>query len=79
MNEVQGREFGQTYPGLESRDYAASDRMINPEDGYARFKFSGAYLADALFETAIMGVDGVKKGLAMGEGVVKGPKANRLG
>lgn len=79
MNEVQGRELGQTYPGLESRDYAASDGMINPEDGYARFKFSGAYLADALLETATMGVDGVKKGLAMGEGVVKGPKVNRFG
>ncbi|KAJ5118908.1 isocitrate lyase [Penicillium atrosanguineum] len=78
MNKVQGQELGERYPGLESREYAA-DGITNPEDGYARFKFSGAYLADALLETATMGVNGVDKELVMGQGVVKGPRANRFG
>ncbi|KAL4941386.1 isocitrate lyase [Aspergillus oleicola] len=78
MNEVQGPELGMTYPGLESRDYVDPEAKIG-ESGYARLKFSGAYLADALLETATMGIDGVQKSLGMGEGMVKGPKTNRFG
>lgn len=77
MNEVQGPELGVTYPGLESREYKDAEQA--GEGGYARLKFSGAYLADALLETATMGVDGIQKSLAMGEGMVKGPKVNRFG
>ena len=80
LNEVQGRELGQSYPGLVSRDVQQpADKETHPDDGYARFKFSGAYLADALLETATMGIDGVPNHLAMGQGVVKGPKTNRFG
>ncbi|KAL4960186.1 isocitrate lyase [Aspergillus stella-maris] len=77
MNEVQGPELGIMYPGLESR--AVETKSEIGEGGYARLKFSGAYLADALLETATMGVDGVQKSLGMGEGVVRGPKTNRFG
>lgn len=76
MNEVQGPELGVTYHELPSRDYADTE---SSGSGYARLKFSGAYLADALLETATMGIDGVQKRLAMGEGMVKGPKTNRFG
>ncbi|KAK6385481.1 hypothetical protein LTS17_001049 [Exophiala oligosperma] len=84
MNVVQGPELKQTYPGLTARETDEVDD--DKDDGYARFKFSGAYLADALLETATMGIDmddgggDDRKGLLkMGEGVVKGPKANRFG
>lgn len=78
MNVVQGPELRKTYPGLTARGEGEIEDD-DGEDGYARFKFSGAYLADALLETATMGIDGDQKGLLMGEGVVKGPKANRFG
>jgi len=84
LNVVQARELGTSYPGLTARTDARGDCEDGEQDkdkdsGYARFKFSGAYLADALLETATMGIDGVQKGLLMGEGVVKGPKVNRFG
>lgn len=78
MNEVQGPELGVTYPDLDIRDYGALDSDVK-DAGYARFKFSGAYLADALLETATMGIYGAERGLKMGDGVVKGPKVNRYG
>ncbi|GAM37819.1 isocitrate lyase [Talaromyces pinophilus] len=78
MDKVQGPELGLTYPDLDIRDYRALDSDVK-DAGYARFKFSGAYLADALLETATMGIYGAERGLKMGDGVVKGPKANRYG
>lgn len=83
MSHIQAKELKTTYPGLIERD--TSDALTNgvlPEDdlGYARFRFSGAYLADALLETATMGVLGDdQRGLFMGQGLVKGPKVNRIG
>jgi len=77
MNVVQARELGTSYPALVTRETEKADGEEGP--GYARFMFSGAYLADALLETATMGIDGAEKGLLMGEGVVKGPKVNRFG
>lgn len=76
LNAVQAKEMRTNYPGLAVRDVGDDEEETS---GYARFKFSGAYLADALLETATMGVEGDQKGLLMGEGVVKGPKVNRFG
>ncbi|EED17106.1 isocitrate lyase, putative [Talaromyces stipitatus ATCC 10500] len=70
---VQGPELGVTYTDLHIRGYGVRD--VDVEDsGYARVKFSGAYLADALLETATMNIYGAERCLRMGEGVVKGPK-----
>lgn len=85
LKDVQARELKTSYPGVTARTDVAENGTKEGEmeedldTGYARFKFSGAYLADALLETATMGVDGCQKGLLMGEGVVKGPKVNRFG
>ncbi|KAI1613446.1 isocitrate lyase [Exophiala viscosa] len=81
MNVVQARELQTSYPGLTAREIDDAAEEVDAADnaGYARFRFSGAYLADSLLETATMGVEGAQKGLLMGEGIVKGPKANRFG
>lgn len=79
MSQVQGPELGITYPDLAIRDCGLGAGEAKDEAGYARFKFSGAFLADALLETATMGINGAERGLKMGEGVVKGPKQNRFG
>ncbi|ETN45989.1 isocitrate lyase [Cyphellophora europaea CBS 101466] len=84
LKHVQAKELKTTYPGVIERD-TASSALTNgtlPDDdlGYARFRFSGAYLADALLETATMGIFGEDQTkLLMGQGLVKGPKANRIG
>ncbi|EXJ77601.1 isocitrate lyase [Capronia epimyces CBS 606.96] len=84
MNEVQAKELNTTYPGLIARPVPDEQDEVDADDGaeadgYARFRFSGAYLADALLETATMGVEGDQKGLLMGQGVVRGGGLIRLG
>lgn len=84
MKHVQAKELKTTYPGLLERDTASSgltNGTLSGDDlGYARLRFSGAYLADALLETATMGIFGEDQtALLMGKGLVKGPTANRIG